>query len=596
MEQRQIIQQDPAQVKSINAFTDSLAKALAEADGLPSKELTRELLADGLRRALDVGGELPKKHFLEILAANIHKFALQEQYSLSRVYPVEISSEYKNLQSFFSDGAEDVAGHARARGGEPPALMELRRRLTALPATPGPAAEELVTKLKEEQTSQALKAVDARTRTAFFAEVRVNLHRLTEGHQKELLERFGDLKTEVVKLVDSLTQEISVWLDEERVASTWQNFEKQASLVAQAQKLFQAMLSDTFQVSFRHIGGVKRAKEAFLLQTAVCLKTGAEKHYWQPPVSDLAAKLRRSFFFVEGYGELMEDWMQQRRVKLNEEFVQRATSTLSTNFQEVLSRLRQIFRPGRWMFVLDPRVEGDLISLLLDESFPRHVLSTQSISRLLEMVGSYGGDDFHIYNEIARLPPLRQPPSAGPQDLTEAALLELLRRLPGFGFLPRLGAGRYRFGSLEVLFHMTGTELAAQVIQPPSTEVMRAVDFFSQRGPQEFPSAALDAVKASDALGLAPTMTIQDGSMPSFGMALAPSLGAPALGAPLGGPSLGAPSLGAPSLGAPSLGAPSLGAPLLGAPSLGAPLLGAPLLGAPFAPAWPKYGIEDDEI
>ena len=85
--------------------------------------------------------------------------------------------------------------------------------------------------------------------------------------------------------------------------------------------------------------------------------------------------------------------------------------------------------------------------------------------------------------------------------------------------------------------------------------------------------------------------TIQDGSMPSFGMALAPSLGAPALGAPLGGP-----SLGAPSLGAPSLGAPSLGAPLLGAPSLGAPLLGAPLLGAPFAPAWPKYGIEDDEI
>ncbi|CAJ1351265.1 unnamed protein product, partial [Effrenium voratum] len=117
--------------------------------------------------------------------------------------------------------------HARARGGEPPALMELRRRLTALPATPGPAAEELVTKLKEEQTSQALKAVDARTRTAFFAEVRVNLHRLTEGHQKELLERFGDLKTEVVKLVDSLTQEISVWLDEERVASTWQNFEKQ---------------------------------------------------------------------------------------------------------------------------------------------------------------------------------------------------------------------------------------------------------------------------------------------------------------------------------------------------------------------------------
>ncbi|CAL1144096.1 unnamed protein product [Cladocopium goreaui] len=65
---------------------------------MPSKELTRELLADGLRRALDMLGETPKKQFLEILAANIHKFALQEQYSLSRVYPVEISRVLRHVE------------------------------------------------------------------------------------------------------------------------------------------------------------------------------------------------------------------------------------------------------------------------------------------------------------------------------------------------------------------------------------------------------------------------------------------------------------------------------------------------------------------
>ena len=34
-------------------------------------------MADGLRRALEMVGEMAKRQFVEILAANIHKFALQ---------------------------------------------------------------------------------------------------------------------------------------------------------------------------------------------------------------------------------------------------------------------------------------------------------------------------------------------------------------------------------------------------------------------------------------------------------------------------------------------------------------------------------------
>ncbi|OLQ13087.1 hypothetical protein AK812_SmicGene2947 [Symbiodinium microadriaticum] len=880
-------------VKSINEFTDSLAKALAEGDGIPSKafsditgqpsyalgfeplpqatdaytdgscpnqyqvcvgnpavlfhdtyeayadeygprnlkwigkllvdllcELTRELLAEGLRRALEIGGEVCKQRFLETLAANIHKFALQahlflcpfllqEQYSLSRVYPVEISSEYRNLQSFFIESATEgdaevpsrglglPAGAGRARSSvltklevfngtsgtsDPPALSELRRRF--LPAwvlgtlvnsfcatlsgmewkgTYRAAADqsELVHKFKEEQTTSALKAIDVRARAAFFAEVRLNLFRFSETAQKELVETFTDLKAEVVKLVDSTTQDSpqasvasladframgglliglsaalayqgdgkitkiggsaepilassrkvpadegwsalespflvgllsggllnlafdrdfvypqtfdikvaryclggvvvalapkqaagapetdlgwngeakeNVWkvvggkcclatvvcaaLTQERVAVAWRNqakqaglhctvvawktadygfvkregrhnddiqlhvanakgerfknyirrngvapgvrvkfdvdFEeevserekaevaerlvsgmpfyngavrrlrspdpeavgsdlgaevslyqfpgawaslrlfmrRQATLLAQVKALFQAVQSPPFQATFRHLtGGAKRAKEAFLLQAGLCLKKGSQNNYWdQPELSELAGKLRRSFFYVEGYGELMDDWLQSRVKKLNEDFLQRAVTMLGNSLPAVLTRLRQIFRPGRWIFLCDPRLESDLINLF--------------------------DEDFHIYNDIVRSPPLQAPLSSGPMDLIESALMEVLRRLPGFPPLLRLpGPGHYRFGRVEVLFQLAGTDLAARVLSSPSAaptgEVLRAVDFFVQFGPQEFPNAAVEAVQSSDSMHLCPTTGIQDVGAP----------------------------------------------------------------------------------
>ncbi|CAL1144099.1 unnamed protein product [Cladocopium goreaui] len=79
------------------------------------------------------------------------------------------------------------------------------------------------------------------TRSAFFAEVRQSLYRFSEASQKELVEFFTELKAEVVKLVDSMTQEVSVWLDEERVASAWQNHAKQARLLALLALLVQGL-------------------------------------------------------------------------------------------------------------------------------------------------------------------------------------------------------------------------------------------------------------------------------------------------------------------------------------------------------------------
>ncbi|CAE7384645.1 unnamed protein product [Symbiodinium sp. CCMP2592] len=326
----------------------------------------------------------------------------------------------------------------------------------------------------------------------------------------------------------------------------------QATLLAQVKALFQAVQSPPFQATFRHLtGGAKRAKEAFLLQAALCLKRGSQNNYWdQPELSELAGKLRRSFFYVEGYGELMDDWLQSRVKKLNEDFLQRAVTMLGNSLPAVLTRLRQIFRPGRWIFLCDPRLEGDLINLFDEDTFPRHVLTSATITQVLERVPALGGDDFHIYNDIVRSPPLQAPLSSGPMDLIESALMEVLRRLPGFPPLLRLlpGPGHYRFGRVEVLFQLAGTDLAARVLSSPNAampEVLRALDFFVQFGPQEFPSAAVEAVRTSDSMHLCPTTSIQDLGAPlaapgllrppmSFGVAMVAPMAVPPPGMAVG--------------------------------------------------------------
>ena len=79
------------------------------------------------------------------------------------------------------------------------------------------------------------------------------------------------------------------------------------------------------------------------------------------------------------------------------------------------------------------------------------VLTTSfSIFQYIPASSKKNSKDFHIYNDIVRLPPLSSP-ALGPQDLTESALLEVLKRLPCFPPLQRLvgPGGRYRFGRME---------------------------------------------------------------------------------------------------------------------------------------------------
>ena len=120
-----------------------------------------------------------------------------------------------------------------------------------------------------------------------------------------------------------------------------------------------------------------------------------------------------------------------------------------------------------------------------------------------------------------------------------------------------------------MVFQLTATELAAQVVASPLPvpEVLRALDFFVQFGPQEYPTATVDAVKASDQLMCGTTQILD-------------------LNAPM-------PTL--PNLGFQM----SLGAPIAPLGSLGAIGQGLPQPMASLAmPAFsgPKFGIDDDEI
>ena len=168
-------------------------------------------------------------------------------------------------------------------------------------------------------------------------------------------------------------------------------------------------------------------------------------------------------------------------------------------------------------------------------------------------------------------------------DLIESALMEVLRRLPGFPPLLRLpGPGHYRFGRVEVLFQLAGTDLAARVLSSPNAaptgEVLRAVDFFVQFGPQEFPNAAVEAVQSSDSMHLCPTTGIQD------------------VGAPLTAPGLIRPpmSFAVAPMALPAPGPPAQPLAPMAVPGMAVGLAPAPVPMIPFVR--PKFGIDDDEI
>jgi len=664
------LQSDPMQVRSVNEFTDSLVRELSAAEGTPGKVLMTELLHASLRRALDIGGAEPKQRFLEALAGNIHKFHLQEQQSLARVFPVEISSEYSNLASFVGDsgGPEDslpptavvAAPGAATRtaaspgGGSPGALgtqpasvlpmdgdgplAELRRRLATLPSRPGAAAEELLEKLMDDKTSNEVEGADARSRQAFFADLRLSLFKLSESAQKDLVERFQELRIEVARLVDSMTQEISRWLDEEQASRRSGGIA--TPLFPKLKQLFQAVLSAPFLTTFKHLGSAeKRGKESFLLKLALCLRVVAERAAGEmggESVLGQAAQLRKRFFHVEGYGELMEDWLQNRVKQSNEEFANRVGIVLGSSPQAVLARLRRTFRPGRWLSLDDPQVEEDLFALFLDDAFPRHVLTNEAIAKVLQRVSSYGGAtcDFQIYGSIARLPPAagsvgRAPP---PQDAVEAALLQILQRLPPFPALRRVRSGRYLFGRLEVEFLLRGSTLLAKVVTPSPTEgklaeQTTAEEFFASQGPEEFPNAAAMAVQASlRSPGDAPTTRIEAVDAPMGSMLAGPTpppllpLPAP-LPLPTAGPGSGFPNMGLSSLprGPPVSSVqrfePYPGAGMTAMAAMGqvaqpmrppgiapmgfagqVPLPGAPPLAPPGGGGGSKFGLEDDEI
>lgn len=555
---------DVAQVRSLCEFVESLVRELQVTEGTPDKALMRELLSKGLRKGLDLAGSDACRHFVDSLAANIHKFPLQEQQSLARIWPVEISSEYANLQSFVlqdqgvddldgafairfdAEGRPILAGAAappREASGPAPSLGsalspasaqlqpgggtatadvppdrapgqgqhasvfdELRASLRAIPARPngggtGLGAEDVLARLGDDDVADALLVAEPRIKSSFFSDLRLNLFKFTESTQQNLVEDFPELRVEVARLVDSMTQEVARWLDEEQAARLYP--ESVGPLLGKLRAMFQAILSAPFLATFKHLGGadMKRGKESFLLKVALCLRACAEKRFTTGgDVDEFASRLRRQFFYVEGYGELMEDWLQSRLSQLNDEFFQRVVAATSSTPAAVLARIRRTFRPGRWRSFQDPQLEDDIYALFLDESFPRHVLTNESIIRMLKKIPcTCGGADFQIYGTIARLPLQRQTYTGLPPiDAAEAALIELLQRFPPFPALKRLRPGLYLFGRVEVEFVLKGPALWARTLNGGvAGPELTADEFFYSSGPTEHPTAAEVAAQAS---------------------------------------------------------------------------------------------------
>lgn len=652
------IQSDPQQLRSISDFTDSLVRELQNVKGSkPSKALMRELLSPGVQRTLNIGPAEGKKRFIDALHGQIHKFILQDQQSLAKVFPVEISDDYSFLSAFGgygneADAKDDDDDEVLIVAEKPPTappqalvvvapvlsvgcpvshatLEDLRRRLAALPVVVGPHADDLLRRLLDEDLQRAVRDSDEKNRAAFFGDLRLNLFKLSEPAQRTLLERFAGLKADVVRLVESMTQEVSKWLDEEKVASQRGNV---TPLLTKLKSLFKATLSVPFLATFKHLDvNEKKGKEAFLLKVALCLRTCKEKHFAElPELCEQVTELRKQFFYVEGYGELMEDWLNSRITQFNEDFEQRASSVLVTNLSGVMARLRRTFKLGQWISILEGKFIDDMYQLFLDSAFPKHVLTSRALVKVLKKIASSSGCDFHIYGDIARLPPAA--PSyhgASAQDAIDAHVIEVLQRVPPFPALRKVGSGLYQFGRVQVEFALLGNGnlVARTTNNEGGLSELSAEGFFGKRGPEEFPSAAVMAVQSSSQHPGGPPSTAIEmpGVLPAgAGISLPPSLpmsgAAPGIGGPPQGLAMMVSGTGPIMLDAspgfdaapPPLGPGSLRAPrpmqqrFEPYPTFAPPQLApqTPALAAPVQmqiaprPGMPPpcFGIEDDEI
>lgn len=543
---------DAPQQKSIAEFVESIVRELKLAEGKTAKGLIRELMADSLRKALDLGEEATKTGFLEALSANIHKFPLQEQQSLARVFPVEISSEYLNLQSFVeASQLEDPEPLDRA----------------PIPQRP---------------------VRSTRTTTPW--------------------------NWKIPDKVDTMSQALAQCLTEDRITSPAISHD----LLVRLQQLFQGILNPTFWALYKGLGpgdANTRLKEDFLLKTALCIRLVTDRRLTEhlPELQDLAAGVRRQCFYVEGFPDLMEDWLHTRMEQLNDQFVKKANALLGQKLHEVFAHLRQRFRPGKWIKLNDPNLEDDLFAVFLDETFPRNVLSHTAVAKLLRGVTKYGGGDFHIYADIARLPPQVPELQQGAllQDPVEMELLNLLRRFPPFPPLRRMRPRVFQFGSMEVEFAQQGIELVALTTLPamagaaPISQRVAAADFFLTNGPKEFPNAAAQAVEACQSGHPLQATGIQAEAGALYALPMR-AIGLP--GVPMMAPQImAAPSQMSPFLGAPRQAMPMYAAPMAlqvqSAPPTPGPVAfaAAPIRYQPYPAvqtqaAKPKLGLEDDEI